>query len=110
MNVLVEQSIPSGAKVNLMQGQQYEFLPGDSEVQIGITGQAAGLVAEVFADSTLVQQEGPVLVKAGAFPSIQDELYIDEMIAGGVRLSINVRNTTGAAIVARLVVRMLPLG
>lgn len=110
MNVMVEQTVAAGAKVNLMAGQQYEFLPGDSEVQIGLTGQATGLVAEVFADSTLVQQEAPVIVKAGAFPSIQDELYIDEAIAGGTRLSINVRNTTGAGIVARLVVRMLPLG
>lgn len=108
MNILIEQSIGAGATVNIMTGQQYEFLPFDAQVQIGLAGSAAGLVSTVFAGPDLIQQEGPVLVLT-TFPSIQDQLYIDEMIAGGTRLSINVRNTTGGALTIRAVVRILPL-
>lgn len=108
MNILIQQSIAAGAQINLMQGQQYEFLPMDSNVQIGVVGAADGLVLTVFAGADLVQQEGPCPTQTN-FPSVQDGLYINENIAGGTRLSLLVRNTTGAAIVARAVVRMLGL-
>jgi hypothetical protein len=108
VNILIEQTVAAGATVNIMTGQQYEFLPFDANVQIGLAGSATGLVATVFAGPDLIQQEGPVLVLT-TFPSIQDQLYIDELIAGGTRVSINVRNTTGGVLTVRAVIRILPL-
>lgn len=108
MNILIQQSIPAGAQVNLMTGQQYEFLPQDSNVQIGVVGAADGLVLTCFAGPDLVQQEGPCPTLT-TFPSVQDGLYINENVAAQTRLSLLVRNTTGAAIIARAVVRMLAL-
>jgi hypothetical protein len=108
VNITYVGDIPAGASINIMTGQQYEFMPFDAQVQIGLNAAAVGLVATIFAGPDLVQQEGPCNVKS-TFPSVSDDLYIDENVRASTRLSINVRNTTGAAITLRALVRLLQL-
>lgn len=91
-------------------GTQYEFLPFDAHIAFGIVADATGVQATVYSGSDLLQQEGPVIIRAaGAFPIDDQDFYLTDVVAAGERLSVQLRNTTGAGIATRTVVKITPL-
>lgn len=105
-----EISVPANGSVeNVLSGSAFEFLRSNSVVSIGITSQAAGVVANIQSGADIVLEESPVQVKADSFPIIPDEMYYNDVGVLGDRLVIRARNTTGSAVVARAIVQVTPL-
>lgn len=104
-----ETSIPANGRVdNVLTGSIYEFLPFNSRIDMGINAAATGLVATVNSGSDTVLEESPLRI-ATEFPVIPDEINITDVAAAGERLVVAIRNTTGAAIIARTYVNFTPV-
>lgn len=90
-------------------GQQFEFVPEHAEIEIAIVADAVGVLATVYDQNDLVQQEGPVSVKAaGAPPVYPDDYHIVFDAAKADRLLLTLRNTTGANIPCRAYAKITP--
>jgi hypothetical protein len=108
--MVVSTSVPANGQVNVLSGQQYEFMPFPAMLEFGIAAAAAGVVATVYSGSDLLQQEGPTVVKAANTPPVYpDDFLLNDMAAPQDRIQVSLRNTTGAAIVAITVVRINPV-
>lgn len=100
-------SVPANGSATPLVGNQYEFLGRPAAVAFGIVADAVGVVQTIFSGSDLLAQEGPVVIRAaGAMPVNPDDFYLSDIAAPGDRLSVLLRNTTGAAIAARVVVQI----
>jgi hypothetical protein len=100
----VATSVAAGATTNLLAGQQYEFMPGNMAIAIGLTVPAASagaLFADVYAGPTLLIAAMPIPgeTAAGRGPIADQDYVLRERLRAGTRLSINVRNPTGGAVV-----------
>lgn len=103
-------SVAANSSATPLVGDQYEFLGFHAAVSFAIVADAVGIVATVFSGSDLLQQEGPAIIRAaGALPVNPDDFYLQDVASAGDRLSVQLRNTTGAAIAARVVVQITPL-
>lgn len=104
-----EQSIAANATLdNVVSGSIYEFLPWNAAINIGLNGSATGLVATINSGSDTVLEEAPVNVST-AFPVIPDDMFAQDVAAGGERLVIKVRNTTGGALTLRSLIQFTPV-
>lgn len=93
---------------NVFSGSIYEFLPWNASINLGITGSATGLVATVNTGSDTVQEESPVNILT-TFPKIPDDMDIQDVAAGGERLVVKIRNTTGGALTYRVLAQLTPI-
>ena len=93
---------------NIISGSSFEFLRRNSIVSIGMVGSAAGLVANVQSGADIVLEESPLLVKT-TMPTVPDDMYYNDVGAGGDRLVIRVRNTTAGALTVRAIVQVTQL-
>jgi len=93
---------------NILQGSQFEYLPFNALVEFGVLGAATGLVADIYSGSDIVAESYALSFKAG-FPIYPDDFDLNDVAAGGERLKVRVRNTTGAAIVCSFAVRLTPV-
>ncbi len=92
-----------------LSGQQYEYLPFDARIEIGITADATGVLATVFSGSDLLLQEGPVMLGTiNVSPKYPDDFQLFDIAAAGERLSVNLRDTSAAARVVMTMVRITP--
>jgi len=95
---------------NILEKSIYEFLPWNASINLGITGDATGLLASFTSGSDVIIEESPVDILADLFPVIPDNMGIQDVAAASERLVLKVRNTTGAAIIVRCLVQIQPLG
>lgn len=108
--MVITTTVPANGSATPLVGQQYEFLGFPASVAFGIVADAVGIVATVYSGSDLLQQEGPAVIRAaGALPVNPDDFYLTDVAAPGDRLSVQLRNTTGAGISTRVVVQITPL-
>ena len=98
----------NSANENILSGSAFEFLRGNSVVSIGLTGSAAGLVANIQSGADIVLEESEIEVK-DSFPVIPDEMYYNDVGVVGDRLVIRVRNTTAGSLTVRAIVQVTPL-
>ena len=110
-SIIRRDTLAAGATINLFTGQQYEFIPFDAQVELGVVGSAIGLVITVYAGPDLIMQEGPVptQVAANRYAQYPEDFYISEQVAAGTRMSAQVRNTTGGALDVLTTVRLTGL-
>jgi hypothetical protein len=94
---------------NILTGSQYEFLPYNAHVEFGLVGSATGLVADVYSGSDTVA-ESFGLSAANHTPVYPDDFTLNDVAAGGERLKVRVRNTTGGALTCFYSVRITPFG
>lgn len=105
-----ETSIPANGTVdNIFTGSIYEFLPWNAAIDMGVTADATGLVATFTSGSDVIIEESPVDILANLFPVIPDNMGIQDVAAGGERLVLKIRNTTGAPIISRTLARIQPV-
>lgn len=91
-------------------GSQYEFLPFDAQIEIAVQADATGVVASVFSGSDVLMQEDAVQIGTiNVFPKYPDDFYLRDVAAAGERLSINLRDTSGAARVVMVAVTLTPI-
>lgn len=99
-------SIPANStNENILAGSQYEFARRPCLVSIGIQTTAAGLIANINSGGDVVAEAFPVPAVAG-MPVIPDNMYYNDVMETGDRLSIPVQNTTAGALVASVLVQI----
>lgn len=89
----------NAVSLNVLAGQQFEFLPQNAQVTLSTTGSATGLNTSLLAGGvTLINDQAIGL--QNRFPVIPDDVMSQEVIPAGARLLLTFRNTTGGALVA----------
>lgn len=111
MPVIVRQtSIAAGATSTPIAPDQFEFVWQPSLIEFGMVAEATGIVATVFSGQDLLQQEGPLNIRAaGVPPTYPDDFALTDVAGNGDRLNVIFRNTSGGTIIVRTIVRITPL-
>lgn len=105
-----EITVAAGATVeNALSGSAFEFLRRQAIVSIGVTSQLSGTFVTIQSGSDIVLEESPAVVKVGAFATIPDEMYYNDVGVQGDRLVIRLRNPAGAPIVMRIIAQITDL-
>lgn len=91
-------------------GSQYEYLPFNASVEIGINTDATGVLATVYSGSDLLLQEGPIMLGTiNILPKYPDDFFLQDIAAAGERLSILLRDTSGAQRIVMTSVKLTPI-
>jgi len=107
--VLIQQTVNANTTAYPMVGQQYEFMHEPCSIEVAVVAAATGIVQTVYSGPDLLMQEGPTTIKAAnTLPVFPDDYHLEDDAAAGDRLSIVLRNTTGANIVTYTAVRITP--
>jgi len=93
---------------NVLTGSQWEYLPMNARLDFGLVASATGLVVDVYSGSDIIA-EGYAPSLANRFPIYPDDFNLNDVAAGGERIKIRVRNTTGGALTFFFSVRITPL-
>jgi hypothetical protein len=107
--VMKQVSVPlNGTVDNILAGSAFEFARTNALVSMGVSAAATGTFVTFNSGADVVAEEfePPILTR---YPLIPDEMYFSDVAAAGDRLVIKVRNTTGAAIIVRVVAQVTPL-
>lgn len=104
--IMRETSVAANAtNDNFISGSAFEIAVRPVLVSIGFTAAATGLVLTITSGSDLILEEAPAAIKT-TYPIIPDEFFFSDVMMPGERLVIRVRNTTGGALVGRVVVQV----
>lgn len=102
-------SVPlNGTVDNILAGSAFEFARQNALVSMGVAQAATGCFVTFNSGADVVAEEFEPPIKT-IYPVIPDEMYFSDVAAAGDRLVIRVRNTTGAAIIVRVVCQVSPL-
>ena len=93
---------------NVIQGSQFEFLPFNAFLEFGLVASAAGLVADVYTGQDTIA-ESYALNTQNRFPVYPDDFNLNDVAAGGERVKVRIRNTTGGALTAFYAIRITPV-
>lgn len=103
-------SLGANSTANPLVGDQYEYLPFDAYVEVGISTDANGVLATVYSGSDLLQDEGPVqLGTINVQPKYPDDFQLTDYAAAGDRLNIKLRDTSGATRIVMTTVKITPV-
>jgi hypothetical protein len=92
-----------------LQGNQYEYLPFNAQVEFAVVANAAGINVTVYSGSDVLQQAGAATVKATS-PVYPDDFLLADIAMAGERISVELRETAGVATTdIETVVRITPL-
>jgi len=110
MPVIMKQvTVPlNGTTDNVLAGSAFEFARQNSLVSMGVAAEATGTFVTFNSGADVVAEEFEPPIKT-IYPVIPDEMYFSDVAAAGDRLVIRVRNTTGAAIIVRVVCQLTGL-
>ena len=104
-------SVAANATVdNVLQGSQFEFLPYDAQLEFGIVGAGAlgAILVDVYSGQDVLMEAGAISV-LNRFPVFPEDYSLTDVAAGGERIKVRLRNTTGAAIIVNTAVRVTPI-
>lgn len=90
---------------NIIAGSAYEYARTPSFASVAIVGSATGLFATIQAGPVVVLEESPIAIRT-TMPVIPDDFYYTMALAPQDRIVIRVRNSTGGALTARVVVQL----
>lgn len=93
---------------NVITGSQFEFLPYDSALAFGLCGSAAGLEVDVYTGQDTVTERMAVNTQ-NRFPLNPDDFVLSDVAAGGERVKVRARNTTGGALTLFYAVQISPI-
>jgi len=112
MPTIVKRTVMTAAgTASPLTGEQYEYLPFDAQVEIAILSDATGVLATVYSGTDLLQKEGPVQIGLiNTMPKYPDDFYLVDAAQAGEKLTIDLRDTSGAVRTVMTVVRLSPLG
>jgi hypothetical protein len=86
---------------------QFEYLPYDAMVEMALLTDATGVLATIFSGGDLLMDEGPVPIGTiNVFPKYPDDYHLQDVAAGGERLKIRLRDTSGAQRIVMVGVRI----
>lgn len=105
--------LAANGTANLLAGNQYEYLPFNARVQMAILSEAGGAVdATVYSGTDVLLEAAQIDEKALTEPVTTRDIQIEDVALQGERLSVQVRETAGAAgpTTVRAVVWITPMG
>ena len=107
--IKVQTSVPANGVVdNVLQGNQFEFLPFNAQLDFGIVAAAAGIVMDVYSGADTLIEAGTASA-ANRSPVFPDDFDLRDVAAAGERIKVRLRNTTAGALVVNTTVRITPL-
>jgi hypothetical protein len=95
---------------NALAGSQYEFAPFDGTIEVAITATLATAECSVFSGpDVLVEPGSPIAVFATERkPIYPDDFDIEDEVAQGDRLKVNLVNRNAATNVVNVTLRLTP--
>lgn len=91
-------------------GTLYEDLPYDALVEFGLQADATGVLASISSGTDILMEEGPVQVGTiNVQPKYPDDFYVSDVGAAGDKLIVRLRDTSGAARVVMVAVKITPI-
>jgi len=103
-----EQTIAANGTVqNILAGSVFEYAPYDATILVGFTAAATGILINVTTGSDVVAEPFPPFV-ATLFPINPDQMMVADLVRQGERIVFTARNTTGAGIIVRTALQMVP--
>jgi hypothetical protein len=109
MIINVRTVLAANGTANPLSGSVYEFVTEPCLVEIGIAADATGVLATINAGPDTVAEESPVSLKTiNVVPVYPDDFYNDQALPQD-RLSIKLRDTTGAQRIVMTQLRITPL-
>lgn len=96
---------------NVMAGSQFEFMGRPTRVQVyGVVDATEAVSAEIFFGQELQLGQSPLPeAVAGTGPVVPDDLLVDDIAAGGDRLTVRLTEVGGAAGNTRVMVVLTPV-
>lgn len=86
---------------------QFEYLPYDALCEFAAFADATGVLMTIFSGGDLLMDEGPVPIAAiNVYPKYPDDYHLQDVAAGGERLKVRLRDTSGANRVVMVGVRI----
>lgn len=82
---------------NVITGSQFEYLPYNAKIDFGLVGSAAGLLCDVYSGQDIVA-ESFAPPATNRTPVNPDDFTLTDVAAGGERIKVRARNTTGGAL------------
>lgn len=106
-------SVPANGKAYPLQGNQFEYLPYNARLAFAIVSPnttPGAITATVYSGSDVLQQDGPVTEKAAPIAiSAQDDFLVQDVAAGGERISVVLNNSSAGALTVLVAVQIYPV-
>ena len=95
---------------NVLAGSQFEFLPYDAQLEFGIVGDGAlgAILVDVYSGQDVLMEAGVISI-LGRIPVYPEDYTLTDVAAGGERIKVRLRNTTGGALVVQTALRITPI-
>lgn len=93
---------------NLFTGSAFEYSRGRSALSLGVTAAATGTLVTIQSGSDVILEESPTYIKT-TYPIVPDEMFYNDIMEPMDRLRVQVRNSTGGALVVRSIALVTPL-
>lgn len=93
---------------NLFNGSAFEYSRGRQLLSLGVTAAATGTQVTIQSGADVILEESATYI-ATQFPIVPDQMFYNDIMEMFDRLRVQVRNTTGAGIVARALALLTPL-
>lgn len=93
---------------NLFNGSAFEYSRGRQLLSLGVTAAATGTLVTIQSGADVILEESATYIKT-QFPIVPDEMFYNDIMEMFDRLRVQIRNSTGAGIVARSIALLTPL-
>lgn len=93
---------------NVLSGSQWEFAPYDCACEFAVNGSAVGMVADVSTGSDVVA-EAFAVNNTNRFGILPDDYTVQDVVRGGERIKVRVRNSTAGALTVYVSMRLMPV-
>lgn len=109
MIINIRTAMTANGTAQPLSGSIFEFVSEPSLVEIGIAADATGVLATINSGPDTIVEESPVSLKTiNLVPVYPDDFFSDNALPGD-RLSVKLRDTTGAIRTVMTQVRITPL-
>lgn len=103
-------SMATGTTVaNVVLGSQYELMPFDGTIEVGIFADKNLVTASIFSGPDVLAEDGPVPFGATeAMPRYPDDYHWEDEAQAGDRLKVTLKNANAGTAIVNTVVRISP--
>ncbi|SRR6266403_620225 len=101
-------TVPANGVINPLVGLTYEIPQFNAHLDIALnqqSGAVGAVLATIYGGTDLLNEEHAISANARV-PIVPDDYYISDDVMAGDRVKVNLRNTTGGAIVVAFAVRL----
>ena len=98
----------NSTNTSIVSGSAFEYSRGRQLLSLGVTAAATGTFTTIQSGADVILEESATYI-ATQFPIVPDQMFYNDIMEQMDRLRIQVRNTTGGAIVARALALLTPV-